>query len=186
MFFEVVVCETNKIGTYLLREAGESGWSILIASNQRGLVSIKYRMKQKRLTGKNRLSVSSAFAKMLDSIFSTSSFLSWLWVLDHLENLQRERWNSLWENIHIWAHFGLQFRGSYLGTLPWTFKVPWTHSDSACPSMAARLLLARLALDPGPGTPPRVCDVRWPPARSLHTALHISLSKTAASLCWSA
>ena len=99
--FEVVICETNKIGPYLLREAGESGWSILIASNQRGLVSVKYMMKQKRLTSKNRLSVSSAFAKMLDSVFSASSFLSWLWVLENLENLQREMEFSLRKRTHM-------------------------------------------------------------------------------------
>ena len=100
MFFEVVVCETNKIRTYLLREAGKSGWSILIASNQRGLVSVKYMMKQKRLTGENRLSVSSAFAKMLDSNFS-ASFLSWLWVLYHLKNLQRKMEFSLRKCTHM-------------------------------------------------------------------------------------
>ena len=185
MFFEVVVCETNKIGTYLLREAGESGWSILIASNQRGLVNVKYRMKQKRLTGKNRLSVSSAFAKMLDSIFRTSSFLSWLWVLDHLENLQREMEFSLRKRTHmstLWTTIQGIISGNLtgpsrsLGPTAIALALPWLPGCS----------LPRLALDPGPGTPPRVCDVRWPPAISLHTALHISLSKTAASPCWSA
>ena len=72
---------------------------------------------------------------------------------------------------HIWEPYHGPSRS--LGPTAIALALPWLPGCS----------LPRLALDPGPGTPPRVCDVRWPPAISLHTALHISLSKTAASPC---